>query len=128
MKEFYSGDIRVSARRNTSFRRVVFTGEHSQLVLMSLSKGEEIGAEVHSVDQLLLVVEGYGSAVVGGSERAFNEGALVCVPAGVEHNIVNTGAGPLKLLTVYAPAQHPAETVRETRAEAIAAERTPVPA
>jgi len=123
MKEPYVAELKHSAKHNAFFRQVLFTGEHSQLVVMSLNPGEEIGTEVHDVDQVLYAVEGDGEAILGGVAHPFEEGDVVCVPAGIEHNIVNTDDEPFKLFTVYAPAQHPAGTVHRTKADAMADER-----
>jgi mannose-6-phosphate isomerase-like protein (cupin superfamily) len=125
MREPYIAELEHAAEANSFFRQVVFTGEHSQLVLMSLEPGEEIGTEVHTVDQLLYVVEGEGETILDGIVHPIEEGGVVCVPAGVEHNIVNTDDEPLKLFTVYAPAQHPAGTVHRTKSDAMADERAP---
>ena len=122
MTEPYITELEHAAESNSFFRQVLFTGQHSQLVLMSLAPGEEIGTEVHTVDQLLYVVEGEGETILGGVVYPIEEGGVVCVPAGVEHNIVNTDDEPLKLFTVYAPAQHPAGTVHRTKSDAMAAE------
>lgn len=125
MKEPFVTDLEHAAEGNQFFRQVLFTGEHSQLVLMSLQPGEEIGTEVHDVDQLLYAVEGDGEAILDGTAYELDEGGVVCVPAGVEHNIVNSGDEALKLFTVYAPAQHAAGTVHRTKADAMADERAP---
>jgi mannose-6-phosphate isomerase-like protein (cupin superfamily) len=127
MKEPFVADLKHAAKKNDYFRKILFTGDHSQLVLMSLEPGEEIGTEVHTVDQFLYAVDGDGAAIVCGAVFPFEEGGVVCVPAGVEHNIVNTDDEPLKLFTVYSPPQHPAGTVHRTRADAMADERTPTP-
>ena len=119
----FDGDIVDLARSNSDFRREVVSGSHSQVVLMSIDAGGEIGEEVHDdVDQVLVFVDGQGEAVLGGKSLPVSEGRLVFVPAGTLHNFVNTGAGPLKLYTVYAPPEHPAGTVHGTKAEADAAE------
>lgn len=116
-------DAKTMAKQNSNFRKVLFTGTRSQLVVMALLPGEEIGTEVHgAVDQLLYVVTGGGIAVLGDTKETFGEGAMFCVPAGTTHNVVNTGDEPLKLFTVYSPPQHAAETVHETKMEADAAE------
>ena len=128
MNDPYVSDLKHAAKENEFFRKVVFTGTGGQLVLMSLRPGEEIGTEVHDVDQLLYAVDGKGEAILGGVGHEFDKGTVVCVPAGVEHNIINTGDEPLKLFTVYAPPQHPAGTVHETKADALAAEAVAVPA
>jgi mannose-6-phosphate isomerase-like protein (cupin superfamily) len=121
-------DVTQAAQKNSDFRHVLFTGTHSQLVLMALRPTEQIGMEVHGeVDQLLYVVRGRGVAATGDATEALVEGDVFCVPAGTTHNVVNTGAEPLKLFTVYSPPQHAAETVHHTKADADAAERNEVP-
>lgn len=115
--------IATVAEASADFRRVLWTGEHSQLVLMTIPSGEEIGEEVHEAnDQLLTFVSGAGLAVVAGEERAVAAGDLVAVPAGTLHNFVNTGPNPLILYTVYGPPDHADGTVHATKAEADAAE------
>lgn len=107
---------------NEYFRKVLFTNKHSQVVLMSVKPGEDIGLEVHHVDQILVFVQGSGVALVGGEEKQITVGDLVDVPAGTEHNFTNTGSEDLKLYTVYAPAEHKDGEIHKTKAEAIAAE------
>lgn len=116
-------DIVRLAMENSSFRRVVETGEHSQVVLMSIPPGGEIGEEIHGhVDQVLVFVAGSGEAVLEGEQTQVGPGRLVFVPAGTKHNFVNSGDEDLKLYTVYAPPEHAPGTVQETKAEADAAE------
>lgn len=110
------------ARRNDDFRRTLETGEHAQVVVMTIQPGEEIGEETHEGDQLLLFVEGIGEAVLERRSSPVGPDDMVFVPAGTLHNFVNTGAEPLRLVTVYAPPEHPDGTVHATRAEAEAAE------
>jgi mannose-6-phosphate isomerase-like protein (cupin superfamily) len=111
------------AVRNTAFRRTVVTGPHSQVVVMSLAPGEDIGEEVHEHgDQVLLFIEGEGEAVLEGEASPIGVGDMVFVPAGTLHNIVSGTAQPLKLVTVYAPPEHEPGTVHETKAEAEADE------
>ena len=128
MNQPYVNDLKRSTKENEFFREVVFTGASSQLVVMSLQRGEEIGSEVHDVDQLLYAVEGEGEAILDGVRYPFEKGTVVCVPAGVEHNFVNSDDEPLKLFTIYAPPQHPAGTVHRTKIDALAAEEVPAPA
>jgi mannose-6-phosphate isomerase-like protein (cupin superfamily) len=111
------------ARGNEAFRRTIVTGEHAQLVVMTIQPGEEIGEETHEGDQILHFVDGTGDAVLEGETSAVGPGDVVLVPAGTLHNFVNTGSGPLRLVTVYAPPEHPPGTVHETKAEADAAEQ-----
>src|SRR5664280_3584208 len=105
MKGFVQ-DIERLAVKNTDFRQVLYTAKHCQLVLMALKSKEEIGAEVHKLDQFFRVEEGIGEAVLNGVRTPIHAGFAVLVPAGVEHNIVNTGHVPLKLYTLYAPPNH----------------------
>jgi mannose-6-phosphate isomerase-like protein (cupin superfamily) len=106
------------AVENGEFRRVLYTARHCQLVLMSLGPGEEIGAEVHTLDQFFRVEEGTGEAVLDGVRTAIRAGFAVVVPAGAKHNIVNTGSAPLKLYTLYAPPNHRDGVLHHTRADA----------
>lgn len=116
-------DVKQAAKDNTDFRRVLFTGPQSQLVLMALAPGEDIGSEVHAnVDQMLYIVKGQGVAQLGSAKRPFEKGAVVCVPAGTTHNVINSGAEPLKLFTIYSPPQHAPETVHHTKLDAGKAE------
>lgn len=117
MKGFVQ-DIESLAVKNDKFRQVLYTGKKSQLVLMSLKPQEDIGAEIHQVDQFFRVEEGSGEAVLNGSRTPIQAGFAVLVPAGVNHNIINTGSVPLKLYTLYAPPNHRDGVVHETRADA----------
>jgi mannose-6-phosphate isomerase-like protein (cupin superfamily) len=117
MKGFVQ-DIESLAVKNDEFRRVVYTAGHCQLVLMSLGPREEIGAEVHTLDQFFRVEAGAGEAVLDGVRTAIRAGIAVVVPAGANHNIVNTGSAPLKLYTLYAPPNHRDGVVHHTRADA----------
>lgn len=119
----WTGSITDAARDNADFRRVLSTGPHAQLVVMSIPAGGEIGEEVHdNVDQVVSIVEGNGEAVLDDVPSQIGDGDLVLVPAGTKHNVRNVGTGDLKLYTVYAPPEHPHGTVHRTRAEAEAAE------
>ena len=120
----YHADIETETLNNTNFRKVLFTGAHSQLVVMSLLPGEDIGAEVHgNVDQFFRFESGEGKAILNGEEILFKADDVVIVPAGTNHNIINVSTTePLKLYTIYSPANHPEGTVHATRAEAMAAE------
>jgi len=122
-KKGYVSNLEKETFANENFRKVLYTAEHCQLVLMSLKPGEEIGQEVHHLDQFIRVDKGVGKAVLNGEETALEDGFAVVVPAGVEHNIVNTSeAEPMKLYTVYAPAEHKDGTIHATKADAQAAE------
>jgi mannose-6-phosphate isomerase-like protein (cupin superfamily) len=116
-------DILEAARNNEAFRREVLTGEHSQVVVMAIPPGGEIGEEVHpETDQLLLFVDGSGEARLNGVASAVGPNDLVFVRSGARHNFVNTGDDPLRLITVYAPPEHAPGTVHLTKADADAAE------
>src|ERR1035437_5435072 len=117
MKGFLQ-DIESLAIKNDEFRQVIYTAKHSQLVLMALKPKEELGAEVHKIDQFFRVEQGTGEAVLDGVRTAIREGFAVVVPAGTNHNIINTGSGPLKLYTLYAPPNHRDGVVHHTRADA----------
>jgi mannose-6-phosphate isomerase-like protein (cupin superfamily) len=116
-------DIAAVAERSGDFRRVLWTGKHSQLVIMTIPADGEIGEEVHDdTDQVLSFVSGVGEARVGGRTRKVEPGVLVAVPAGTKHNFVNTGPNPLILYTVYGPPEHAPDTVHHTKEEADRAE------
>ncbi|MCE9623974.1 MAG: cupin domain-containing protein [Deltaproteobacteria bacterium] len=117
MKGFLK-NIEEIAVKNEEFRRVLYTAKHCQLVVMALKPKEEIGAEVHKLDQFFRVEEGTGEAVLAGVRTAISAGFAVIVPAGANHNIINTGNVPLKLYTLYAPPNHRDGVVHHTRAEA----------
>lgn len=122
MKGFV-GNIEQLTVENTKFRRVLYTGSKLQLVLMSLAPGEEIGAEVHDDhDQFFRVETGAGEVWIDGARTAIGDDDAIIVPAGARHNVVNTGSGPLRLYTLYAPPEHRDGTVHQTKAEADAAE------
>lgn len=120
----YVGNIEELTLTNTNFRQVLFTGQHSQLVLMSLNPNEDIGKEVHpSVDQFFRVEKGEGKVVMNGEEQVIKNGSAIVIPAGTEHNIINTSSDlPLKLYTIYTPPQHKDGVVHKIKAEAIADE------
>lgn len=108
---------------NDYFRKVLETGKHTQVVIMSIPPGGEIGEEIHSDnDQVLMLVDGSGTVVLDGQESAFRTDDLVLVPAGTKHNFVTTGEAPMKIVTTYSPPHHPDGTVHQTKAEADAAE------
>lgn len=123
-QKVYAEDVVGLARQNENFRRVLFTTERSQLVLMSIPAGEEIGEETHEgIDQVLMFVEGEGEAVLNGERRAVRAGSVVVVPAGTLHNFITKGDAPLKLYTVYTPPEHPDGTIHRTKEEAEEYER-----
>ncbi len=112
-------DIATTAERSADFRRVLWTGENTQLVIMTIPTGGEIGVETHDEnDQILSFVSGVGKAVIEGSTKQVGPGDVVVVPAGVEHNFVNTGPNPLVLYTVYGPPDHTDGAVHATKEEA----------
>ena len=117
MKGFVQ-DIEGIAVKNREFRRVLYTAKNCQLVVMALESGGEIGAEVHTLDQFFRVEEGAGEAILDGVRTAIRAGFAVLVPAGTNHNIINTGSVPLKLYTLYAPPNHRDAVVHHTRDEA----------
>jgi mannose-6-phosphate isomerase-like protein (cupin superfamily) len=110
--------IATVAEQSPDFRRVLWTGKHTQLVIMTVPAGGEIGEEIHQVDQILTFVSGVGKAIVGGETRTVQQGDLVVVPAGVQHNFVNDGPNPLVLHTVYGPPEHADGAVHKTKEEA----------
>lgn len=118
----YVANIEELALANDYFRQVLYTDTNVQLVVMSLLPGEEIGAEVHQLDQFIRVEAGSGKAVLDGVESVITAGSAIIVPTGVLHNIINTGTDSMKLYTVYAPPNHPPGTIHKTKAEAEAAE------
>jgi mannose-6-phosphate isomerase-like protein (cupin superfamily) len=120
----YVTQIEEKTLKNNNFREVLKTTSRSQLVVMSLKPGEEIGMEVHNdVDQFLRIEAGTGKAVLDGKEYPLEDGSAVVVPAGVEHNFINTSKDQdMKLYSIYTPPEHPDGTIHATKAEADAAE------
>ena len=120
----YVGKIEELTLANTYFRQVIFTAPHSQLVLMSLKPLEEIGMEMHAnVDQFFRIERGQGRVIINGEESEISDGVAIVVPAGTEHNLINTSqTEELKLYTIYSPASHPDGKVHKTKAEAMADE------
>jgi mannose-6-phosphate isomerase-like protein (cupin superfamily) len=117
----YVDNIEQLAKENSNFRKVLYTSHYSQLVLMSLLPMEEIGEEVHGLDQFLRFESGTGKAVLDGVEHMIQDGFAVVVPAGTRHNIINTSATePMKLYTVYSPPDHVDGVIHPTKADAIA--------
>jgi len=117
MKGFVQ-DIEALAIKNEYFSQVLYTAKYCQLVVMALKPAEEIGAEVHKLDQFFRVEEGSGEAVLDGIRSSIQSGFAVIVPAGTNHNIINTGSVPLKLYTLYSPPNHRDGVVHRTRADA----------
>jgi len=107
------------AKENEYFREVLKTAENTQVVVMSIEVGSEIGEEVHEKeDQILVFIEGEGEAIVAGETQKIEAGDLVLVPKGTVHNFINTGDTPLKLFTTYSPPHHPEGTIHQTKSDA----------
>ena len=123
MKGFYA-DIEKDTLENSNFRKVLYTGKNSQLVLMSLKPKEEIGMEVHEEnDQFFRFEQGEGKCIIDGNEYDLKDGVAIIVPAGAQHNVINTSeTEELKLYTIYSPAHHQDGIVRVTKEEAEANE------
>jgi len=119
MKGFFA-NIEKDTIANKNFRKVLYTSKHSQLVLMSLKPNEEIGMEVHpDNDQFFRFEKGHGKCIIDGNEYAIGDGTVIIVPAGANHNIINTSdTEELKLYTIYSPAHHKDGIVRITKKEA----------
>jgi mannose-6-phosphate isomerase-like protein (cupin superfamily) len=122
----YSIDIEKATEENEFFRKVLYTAQHMQLVLMTLKVGEDISQEIHSdVDQFIRVEEGEADAILDGEVHKLSDGSVVVIPAGTEHNVINTSSSEaLRLYTVYTPPNHPDGTIHKTKAEAEEYERT----
>ena len=115
----YIANIEKETNDNKNFRKVLFTAPHSQLVVMSLLPGEEIGEEVHdNVDQFIRIESGKGEAILDGEKTVIEDDWAVVIPAGTRHNIVNTSDSEMKLYTIYSPAEHPDGTIHPTKADA----------
>lgn len=121
---FYVSDIQKDSLENSNFRKVLNTSTHSQLVVMSLMPKEDIGMETHpNEDQFIRVEQGRGQAILDGEVYEIEDDYAVVIPAGTEHNIINTSdTESLKLYTIYSPAHHPEGTIHRTKEEAMAAE------
>lgn len=112
-------DILKQCVQNYYFRKVIATGSYSQIVIMSIKPGEEIGEEVHTgSDQIVHLVSGSGKAVIDGVENEYNAGDMVFVPAGTSHNFINTDGSDLKIIGIYAPAHYPDATIHASKADA----------
>ena len=115
----YCDDIEKRTVANSDFRRVLYTGNHLQLVVMTLQPGDEIGSEVHQDrDQFFRFEEGEGVVLIDGNENKVGDGTGVIVPAGAQHNVINRGSAPLKLYTLYGPPEHKDGIVQATKADA----------
>ncbi|MDO8572063.1 MAG: cupin domain-containing protein [bacterium] len=113
----YVTNIEKLSLENDNFRKVLYTDKNSQLVLMSLLVGEEIGEEVHDVDQFLRVEKGIGTAILNGNSYDLADGSVIIVPAGTKHNIINAGSDSMKLYTLYMPPHHKDGIIHKTKAE-----------
>jgi len=124
MKKGFTANIESITKKNTDFRRVLYTGHYSQLVLMRLVPGEEIGEETHDdVDQFFRFEEGEGVVVIDGVKHRIKDGSGVVVPSGAKHNVINTSkTADLKLYTIYSPPEHQDKIVRKTKKDAMATE------
>jgi mannose-6-phosphate isomerase-like protein (cupin superfamily) len=119
----YVTDIEADTLENEDFRRVLYTGKNSQLVLMNLRPREEIGEETHTLDQFIRVEAGDGLAILDGVEHPISDGSAIVIPAGMVHNVINhSDTEELKLYTVYSPPEHRDETIHKTKADALAHE------
>ncbi len=119
----YVTDIGAVTLENTNFRTVLYTGKNSQLVVMHLNPNEDIGEEVHTLDQFIRIEAGEGKAVLDGVEHDIKEEFAVVIPAGTKHNIINTStSAPMKLYTVYSPPEHKDGTIRATKQDAMSQE------
>src|SRR5436309_390609 len=116
----YISNIEKDTIENTNFRKVIYTAKHSQLVLMSLKPGEDIGKEVHEVDQFLRIEQGKGQAILDGVTYDVEDDFAIVVPAGAEHNVVNNMEGKMKLYTIYSGPEHLKDTVHPTKQDALA--------
>ena len=121
----YHGNIEELTLNNSYFRQVLFTGKHTQLVLMKLSASEEIGMEVHNrVDQFFRFEKGEGKVIIDGTEYQVKDGDVVIIPAGSQHNVINVSkTDDLKLYTLYSPPNHPDGTIHKSKEDAMKAEK-----
>ncbi|MBK1702533.1 cupin domain-containing protein [Thiococcus pfennigii] len=113
----YVVQLEEATTTNTDYRRVLYTGKHSQLVLMSIEPGDEIGEEVHHLDQFIRVEAGQATVTLDGVAHRLEDDWAVIIPAGTRHNVVNSGDRPLKLYSVYSPPEHKDGTVHPTKAD-----------
>lgn len=118
----FVGNIEELTLSNNNFRQVLYTGQHVQLVVMSLNPNEDIGMEVHeTTDQFLRIEKGEGKVVINGEEHLIKDKSAIVVPAGAEHNVINTSSqNPLKLYTVYSPPHHKDGIIHKTKQDALA--------
>lgn len=114
----YISNIEKLSIENENFRKVLYTDKNSQLVLMSLFAGEEIGEEIHDVDQFLRIEKGNGTAIINAISQEISDGSIILVPAGAKHNVINTGSESMKLYTLYMPPHHKDGKIHPTKADA----------
>jgi mannose-6-phosphate isomerase-like protein (cupin superfamily) len=118
MKEGFIDDIQTKTLENDDYRRVLYTANYSQLVLMSIEPGDDIGEEVHGLDQFIRIEQGEGKAILNqDQEHELSAGSAVVIPSGTAHNVVSTGDQPLKLYSIYSPPEHKEATVHEQKAD-----------
>lgn len=115
----YITNIEKETKENTDYRRVLYTAKNSQLVLMALKSGEEIGEEVHHLDQFIRFEEGEATVILDGVEHHVEAEMAVVIPQGTRHNVINTGSGDLKLYTVYSPPEHRDGIIEHTKADEV---------
>ncbi len=116
----YIANIEDVTKENDNFRKVLYTGKNSQLVVMSIAPGDEIGEEVHDLDQFIRIEAGEGKAILDGVEHEIEDDFAIVVPAGASHNVINTSVDkPLKLYTVYSPPEHKDNIIHRTREDAM---------
>ena len=116
----YVGNIEKETQENGNFRKVLYTAKYSQLVVMSLAAGDDIGEETHTLDQFVRVESGNRKAILDGVEHNIEDGFAVVIPAGTKHNIVNGTGSPMKLYTLYSPPEHRDGKIHATKAAALA--------
>lgn len=113
----YIGNIEQETKENSDYRRVLYTAKNSQLVVMNIQPGDEIGEEVHELDQFIRIESGEGKAIMDGVEHLLEDDYAIVIPAGMSHNVINTGTKELKLYSIYSPAEHKNGTVHRTKAD-----------
>lgn len=116
MREYYLENIEKETLNNTNFRKVLYTNTNQQLVLMSIKPNQDIGNEIHNdVDQFIRIEKGIGKAIINNNEYLLNDGSIVMIPRGCEHNIINTGNDDLKLYSIYSPPEHKNHTINRIK-------------
>ncbi len=116
----YISNIEKETMENNNFRKVLYTAKYSQLVVMSLKSKEEIGEEVHTLDQFIRIEKGRGQAIIDGVVHEVEDDFAIVIPAGAKHNIVNTSNEEMKLYTIYSPPEHKDKVIHQTKEEAMA--------